>query len=74
MREGMIAETTAFGASIFFSEEPYARLLTSPKTVINSDLAAIYGVPFAGTGFQPVTLDPGCVEAFLASFDQHAAA
>jgi Protein of unknown function (DUF1592)/Protein of unknown function (DUF1588)/Protein of unknown function (DUF1595)/Protein of unknown function (DUF1587)/Protein of unknown function (DUF1585) len=64
VRDSMITETTMFTESIFFGSSRYADLLTSSSTWVNADIADIYGVPFMGTGFQPVTLD-GAVRSGL---------
>jgi hypothetical protein len=57
VRDAMITETTKFGESIFFGTGSLDSLLTDSSTWANADLAAIYGAPLMGTGFQRLQLD-----------------
>ena len=57
----MSRETREFVASIFQGPKADGKLetlLTSPSSIIDSQLAKIYGVTVSGTGMQPVTFNP----------------
>jgi hypothetical protein len=59
--KAMAAETRAFVDSVFFggkAEGTIEKLLTSSTTVIEPNVAKIYGVTMAGTGAREVALDP----------------
>jgi len=57
IRSSMVTETVTFAESIFFGSGLYSDLLTSSSTWADANIAAIYGEPFMGSGFQSLKLN-----------------
>ena len=52
-------ETRLFLSNVWHGPATLSRLLTAPVTFVNAELAGAYGLPVpAGSGFEPVALDP----------------
>jgi hypothetical protein len=56
LRQSMLEESSRFLAGLLSQNGTIADLLSSRKTFVDARLAAIYGVPYSGTGFIAVTL------------------